>query len=248
MPDLCADATPEDHPGALFQLFLFSYVTQPISAHEGRPQACRVGEEVVDPVPFLFQQTLEKKGSKGRLSLSLQERFRQASGHGPAQDRALGTSGVELLRGNAQHELDQPAVPQGVAQLDAGSAGVEGLDGETVAALIVFIERGVAYTWKTAYDESLSPYSPGALLMIEATKAHLDDLNIALTDSCAAPDHPQMDRLWSERRRIGTLIVGLTPGADRAARQTAAQLHLYTESRNLARLVRKRMRGFIRRR
>ena len=122
------------------------------------------------------------------------------------------------------------------------------LDGETVAALIVFIERGVAYTWKTAYDESLSPYSPGALLMIEATKAHLDDLNIALTDSCAAPDHPQMDRLWSERRRIGTLIVGLTPGADRAARQTAAQLHLYTESRNLARLVRKRMRGFIRRR
>ena len=100
------------------------------------------------------------------------------------------------------------------------------LDGETVAALIVFIERGIAYTWKTAYDESLAHYSPGALLMIEATKTHLDDFNITLTDSCAAPDHPQMDRLWSERRRLGTLVIGLTPGADRAARQTAAQLHL----------------------
>ena len=122
------------------------------------------------------------------------------------------------------------------------------LDGEMIAALVVYVERGVAYTWKTAYDETLSAYSPGALLMIEATKTHLDDPNITITDSCAAPDHPQMDRLWSERRTIGTLIVGLTPGADRLARQTAAQLHLYTETRNLARLVRKRMRGFIRRR
>lgn len=122
------------------------------------------------------------------------------------------------------------------------------LDGETIAALIVFIERGIAYTWKTAYDETLSHFSPGALLMIEATKTHLDDFNIDMTDSCAAPEHPQMDRLWSERREMGTLVIGLTPGADRSARQTATQLHLYVETRNLAKLVRNRMRGFIRRR
>ena len=29
------------------------------------------------------------------------------------------------------------------------------LDGEVIASLIVFVEAGVAYTWKTAYDERL---------------------------------------------------------------------------------------------
>src|SRR5690606_13483077 len=41
------------------------------------------------------------------------------------------------------------------------------LDGNTIASLIVFIEQGCAYTWKTAYDESLAAYSPGTLLMVE---------------------------------------------------------------------------------
>ncbi|TIS07781.1 MAG: GNAT family N-acetyltransferase, partial [Mesorhizobium sp.] len=71
------------------------------------------------------------------------------------------------------------------------------LDGRTIASLVVFVEAGVAYTWKTAYDETLSAYSPGTLLMIEVTKQHLDDPNVAMTDSCAVPDHPVMSRLWT---------------------------------------------------
>ncbi|TJW41404.1 MAG: GNAT family N-acetyltransferase, partial [Mesorhizobium sp.] len=35
------------------------------------------------------------------------------------------------------------------------------LDDRTIASLIVFVEAGVAYTWKTAYDETLAAYSPG---------------------------------------------------------------------------------------
>jgi CelD/BcsL family acetyltransferase involved in cellulose biosynthesis len=119
------------------------------------------------------------------------------------------------------------------------------LDGRTIASLIVFVEQGVAYTWKTAYDESYSTYSPGTLLMIEATKTHLDDPNIEATDSCAAPDHIVMDRLWSERRRMGTLVLGVTPQADRPARQAAKQLHLYRETRNMARLLRERVRQLV---
>jgi Acetyltransferase (GNAT) domain len=122
------------------------------------------------------------------------------------------------------------------------------LDGETIACLLVFIEAGVAYTWKTTYDERLSAFSPGTLLMIEVTKQHLDDPNIMTTDSCARPDHPVMDRLWSERRRIGTILVGLTPDADRATRQAASQMHLYRETRNIARLLRNRVRGLLKRR
>ncbi len=122
------------------------------------------------------------------------------------------------------------------------------LDEKVIACLIVFVEQGVAYTWKTAYDEAYSAYSPGTLLMIEATKTHLDDPNVQVTDSCAIPDHPIMDRLWSERRRVGTIVMGITPQADRAARQAAKQLHLYRETRNMARLLRDRVKHLVRRR
>ena len=122
------------------------------------------------------------------------------------------------------------------------------LDGRTIACLIVFVEAGVAYTWKTAYDETLAAYSPGTLLMIEVTRQHLDDPNIMMTDSCAVSDHPVMSRLWAERKPIGTLVIGLTPDADRLARQAASQLHLYRETRNMARLLRDRMKSLLRRR
>jgi hypothetical protein len=121
------------------------------------------------------------------------------------------------------------------------------LDGRLIASLIVFVEAGVAYTWKTAYDESFSTYSPGALLMIEVTKQHLVDPNIEITDSCAVPNHPMISRLWSETKPIGTLVIGMTPATDRIARQAASQLHLYRETRNLARIIRNRVRGLFKR-
>lgn len=132
-----------------------------------------------------------------------------------------------------------------LAELDL--CRVHGLthDGKLIASLIVFVEAGVAYTWKTAYDEDFSAFSPGALLMIEVTKQHLDDPNIELTDSCAVPDHPVMSRLWSERRPLGTLVVGLTPDADRQTRQAASQLHLYRRTRNLARIVRNKVQSLL---
>jgi CelD/BcsL family acetyltransferase involved in cellulose biosynthesis len=122
------------------------------------------------------------------------------------------------------------------------------LDGKLIASLIVFVESGCAYTWKTAYDENFSAFSPGTLLMIEVTGQHLDDPNIDTTDSCAVPDHPVMSRLWSERRTMGTIVVGLTPDADRLARQAASQLHLYRETRNMARILRNRVRTLLGRR
>jgi len=121
------------------------------------------------------------------------------------------------------------------------------LDGKVIACLIVFIESGVAYTWKTAYDEAYSAFSPGTLLMMDVTCNHLDDPNILGTDSCAVPDHPVMSRIWTERRPVGTLVVGLTPDADRAARQAASQLHLHQETRNVARQVKQRLRALLRR-
>ncbi len=112
------------------------------------------------------------------------------------------------------------------------------LDGRAIASMIVFIMGGEAYTWKTAYDEAYARYSPGKLLAARLTEWHLDDANIVRTDSCAVPDHPIMSRFWREREEMGTLVIGLKRNSDRDVRQAAAQLHLYRNTRNIARILR----------
>ena len=121
------------------------------------------------------------------------------------------------------------------------------LDGEAIASMIVFVTSGEAYTWKTAYNEEYARFSPGKLLMDRLTEWHLDDFNIQRTDSCAVPDHPIMSRFWTERCEMGTLIIGLTPQADREVRQVATQLHIYRNTRNMARLIRQKIRGLAHR-
>jgi hypothetical protein len=121
------------------------------------------------------------------------------------------------------------------------------LDGKTIASLVVFVERGVAYTWKTAYDEAYAAYSPGMLLMIETTRTHLDDPNIDVTDSCAIPDHPMMNRLWAERRPLGTFVLGTAPDASRQTRQAALYLERQSRALSMARRLRERVRKALRR-
>jgi len=128
-----------------------------------------------------------------------------------------------------------------LAETDAVRIHTIDLDGQAVASIIVFLMAGEAYTWKTAYDEDLAPYSPGKLLIMRLTEWHLDDANIMRTDSCAVPDHPIMSRLWEQREEMGTLVIGLTRNSDRDTRQVAAQLHLYRNTRNMARLLREKI-------
>lgn len=120
--------------------------------------------------------------------------------------------------------------------------------GKPVASLVVFVESGIAYTWKTAYDEAYASYSPGTLLMIEVTCKHLEDPNIEATDSCAMPDHPVMSRLWRERRPVGTVVMGLKTGSEKLVQQAEAQLNLHRNSLDLARRVRKRVKKVLARR
>ncbi len=120
------------------------------------------------------------------------------------------------------------------------------LEGKTIASLIVFIMGGDAYTWKTTYDEEYAKYSPGKLLMQEVTEWQLDDFNIVKTDSCARPDHPIMARFWQERCSMGTLVVGLNNNSDRDVRQVTKQLHIYNNSKNMARKLRDKVRAMAR--
>lgn len=135
-----------------------------------------------------------------------------------------------------------------LAEVDAVRIHTIDLDGRAVASMIVFVVSGEAYTWKTAYDENYAAFSPGKLLMMRLTEWHLEDANIMRTDSCAIPDHPLMSRFWTERAAVGTLIVGTDPGRDRDVRQVATRLHLYENTRNMARMVREKVRALARRR
>ncbi|TCD13698.1 GNAT family N-acetyltransferase [Oricola cellulosilytica] len=122
------------------------------------------------------------------------------------------------------------------------------LDGRVIASLIVFVQAGHAWTWKTTYDEALANHSPGTLLILQVTETHLDDPNIQTTDSCAAEDHPVMTRIWSDTREFATMVVGLRPDLDRETRQVTSQIELYRSTRNVAKSVRDRLKGFVRKR
>ena len=130
-----------------------------------------------------------------------------------------------------------------LAEADAVRIHTLDWNGRAIASLVVFIMAGEAYTWKTAYDEEFARFSPGKLLMMKVTDWHLDDANILRTDSCAVPDHPIMSRLWTEREEMGTFVIGLSETGDRDVRQVAAQLHLYRNTRNMARILREKIMG-----
>lgn len=89
------------------------------------------------------------------------------------------------------------------------------LDGRPLAMLINLLGAPGSFSFKTCFDEDYARFSPGVLLQIE----NLDVLNqpeIAWMDSCAVDDHPMIDSLWTERRRIVRVTVPLNGLARRA--------------------------------
>ena len=134
-----------------------------------------------------------------------------------------------------------------LAETDSVRIHTLDVDGRAIASMIVLLAGGEAYTWKTAYDEDFARFSPGKLLVAQLTEWHLDDANIVRSNSCAVPDHPVMSRFWKEREDMGTLVIGLQQNRDRDVRQVATQLHLYRNTRNVARLLRDKIRALAKR-
>jgi len=84
------------------------------------------------------------------------------------------------------------------------------LDGVPIAMLASFRSGGGVYTFKIAFDEDHSKYSPGTLLMLKAAGAFLGDARVAWVDSCAMPDHPMIDHIWAQRRVMRSVLVTST--------------------------------------
>jgi CelD/BcsL family acetyltransferase involved in cellulose biosynthesis len=87
--------------------------------------------------------------------------------------------------------------------------------GTCIAMLVNFLTPPGSFSFKTVFDEAYARFSPGVLIQLENLKI-LDDPRIAWMDSCAAEDHPMIDSLWTERRKIVRVSVPLK-GAKRRA-------------------------------
>lgn len=82
------------------------------------------------------------------------------------------------------------------------------LDGRPVAMLVNFLAKPGSFGFKTAFDPEFAAYSPGILLECEYL-ATLSRDDIDWCDSCAAADHTVLDRLWTGRRRVGRVSIGI---------------------------------------
>lgn len=95
------------------------------------------------------------------------------------------------------------------------------LNGVAIAMLVNLLAPPGAFSFKTAFDERLSRFSPGVLLQIDNLQLLARD-DIGWMDSCAVEDHPMINSLWGERRAIVRVSVPLA-GARRRALFTAAR-------------------------
>lgn len=82
------------------------------------------------------------------------------------------------------------------------------LDGRAIAMLVNFVTPPGVYSFKTAFDEDYSRFSPGVLLQRE-NLALLDNPEIEWADSCAAADHPMIERIWREKRSMVSINIGI---------------------------------------
>lgn len=89
------------------------------------------------------------------------------------------------------------------------------LDGKPLAMLVSFLCTPGSFSFKTAFDEDYSRFSPGVLLQIENLTL-LSRADVDWCDSCAAEGHPMIDSLWTGRRAIGRYSVAIGGSGRRA--------------------------------
>ncbi len=82
------------------------------------------------------------------------------------------------------------------------------LEGMPIAMLVNFLSAPGSFAFKTAFDEKYARFSPGVLLQRE-NLALLGRDGIDWSDSCAAADHPMIERIWREKRSIVRTSIGI---------------------------------------
>ena len=81
------------------------------------------------------------------------------------------------------------------------------LDAKPIASLFALIDGSEASLGKIAFDEAHAKYSPGVMIILEATQALFGEEHVLLADSNAIPDHPMINRIWRDRIVVADVLV-----------------------------------------
>ncbi|QIG47273.1 GNAT family N-acetyltransferase [Nordella sp. HKS 07] len=81
------------------------------------------------------------------------------------------------------------------------------LDGKPVAMMSGIVQGAQGWLGKIAYDQDFARYSPGVMLILEATERLLDKERLALVDSCAIPGHPMISNIWRDRIALCDVMI-----------------------------------------
>ncbi len=98
------------------------------------------------------------------------------------------------------------------------------LDGKPLASLFALVDGGEATLGKIGYDQDYAKFSPGVLLVLEATRLMFAEPGLRLADSNAIPDHPMIDRIWRDRITCMDVVIA-GPGVSSAAFAAIAKFH-----------------------
>ena len=90
------------------------------------------------------------------------------------------------------------------------------LDGQPIAMLSDIQSGQFVYSYKTAYDDAFSSFSPGQQVEVKNLEfLHRD--GIELGDSCTASSNSTINRIWGQKLTFQNVIFSLTPGLARTA-------------------------------
>ena len=177
------------------------YLENAMSAHRHR-ELRRSGRRLSDAGALLFTTASEPAA----VAASVEDFF------------ALEASGWKGEAGTAaaHHEEVTSFIRTALPALAAdGKAAIHRLmlDGRAIAAGVTLRSGDTVWYWKTAYDEKFARFAPGVLLSAALTEELADNLAIARTDSCAAPDNATLDNIWSERLTLCNRMIAVRPEA-----------------------------------
>lgn len=102
------------------------------------------------------------------------------------------------------------------------------LDGKPIASLYALIDGGEASLGKIAHDEHWAKYSPGVLIIFEATQSFFAEGSITFADSNAIPGHPMIGRIWRDRIACMDVLVA----GPRVSSSTFALLSTFLQARH----------------
>ena len=186
------------------------------------------------------RRRLSEQGERAYVSARTPDAVKRATERFLALERKgwKGARGTALLAADrlaaVTRAMTAALAAEGRCRIDALE-----MDGQAIAMGIVLTSGDRAHFWKTAFDEGLASLSPGVQFAVDLAEAQLGEDDVALTDSCAIPDHPMIDRLWPDRLSIAdvaiaverrrTTLFALTVAAERLRRRARAFVKAKTD-------------------